>query len=239
MVKTLGLLSAVALLCSGTGCATVYPKVSVKTFGDVDLRKDQNLSELAQRAEIVPEIRVLQGALPEGISIEEDNSKIIVQPGFESRYTILGTVESDYTKEVFTKSGESSGGLLRSYLLTSTYDETWRKVLCYPQAPFKLLTLGVWNLFVPLAWPCFRKGVGADELVAVHIEYLKKGAKALGANTVIITHSGTLTTVSGNQYGVSTSIAPNASLTGFAFIDRGAEARAPNEATPPEAITNL
>jgi hypothetical protein len=207
----------IPLLFIGTvGCARLYPAVAVKTAGEDDPRKDAELSKKASKERDIPEdVRVVRGKIPEGLDIVD--GKLVVLEGYDKRYSILGTVEGDYERrrgEAFWKNG----------YWTWKYDEGWRKGLCWPQAPLKALTLGIWSMFVPLAYPCFSV-TGDEETRRINLnEALKKGGAAMGGNLVFVMGEGSLVTITVGDYGSSQSTTKAWSQHAFVLMDHGAEA---------------
>ncbi len=218
-------LLVLALAQGLVGCATLKPAVSVERFGTMDPLQSRALGEKALALEATPEdVQVVAGSLPKGLALSENNTTLAVGRGFEDRYEVVGAVEAD-----FTQVAQSAVG--RNVFWTFDYEETWRKALCYPQVPLKLLTLSMWNI-VPLQYPCFASVPGdpLDRRAAL-IERLKRGGKALGANLVVVTASGAMHYVTGNKYGVSSGVVPEMSLKGFAV-------RVKDGAPPPKRETS-
>jgi hypothetical protein len=182
--------------------------------GRVDLDRNQAVVQRAEQMKQEPDnVEIFGGKMPEGLELTEEGSKIVVAPGFENRYQVLGTVESDYSKKI-------NSAILKNLYWTWDYEETWRKALCWPQAPLKALSLGIWVL-VPTAWPCFAKIPGEEEeRQKAHLVQLKKLTAAMGGNLVVLSSSGDLqvTTINARSGAVmGQSITKDMSLKGFAL----------------------
>ena len=65
------------------------------------------------------------------------------------------------------------------------YRETWRKAVCYWQAPLEWVSLGLWSI-VPLSYPCFpsQPYLSKNELIVD----VQNAAKAAGADVVVLTY---------------------------------------------------
>ena len=220
MTKLRLLLTAVIVF--GThllGCATLDPALKVETFGVMDPAKDKQIAENA--TENAPhesnDVTVTQGEIPEGIDIQEENTKLVVKPGYENRYEVIGMVEADYMGV--------KGVVFKNLLWTwKDYDSTGRKVACYAQAPLKLLTLSIWAYF-PWAYPCMKVAPkDPADRAADLIATMKKGAAAMGGNRIIMTGSGDLTVTTVSQYGSSTSHHKTVKMRGFVVMDHGGSA---------------
>lgn len=199
------------------------PEVRVRMFGDVDLARDRALAEkiaaAVDAAGIAKEdctyksdVRVLNGSIPEGISVTEQGSQIAVAKSHAGRYRVLGSVNA---KIVWPE----SYFFRNVYWTTGDYQSVWRKALCWPQAPLKLLSAGVWNI-VPTSWPCWVVGESRDEgqRTEMLINALTIGVSEAGGNLLIITSHGstTLTTINANtgqQLGQTTT--PATAMSGF------------------------
>jgi hypothetical protein len=192
-----------------TGCATLHPLVSVTKFGEVDTSGDKSINESAKKIVDTSDVKVISGSFPEGLTLVEQSSKIVVLPGYENKYDIIGEADADYLKALKP---------LQAVFWVGEYDEPWRRNLCYPQAPLKLLTFGLWGIFSPTAWPCSEKAPSEElDRKAALIDELKKGVKAAGGNLLVIAGSTSLTVNTYNQYGshVNTSFTPMTGLKGF------------------------
>ena len=201
------------LLFFATGCAELVPGIRANRFGAFDPEANDALSTRAEARSDDPAIEVLRGSIPEGLDIVDGGSKIIVLPSHQDRYEVLGTVEADYLKN-------ASG--FRNLMWTWTYDEAWRNALCWPQAPLKLATGGVWASIVPLAYPC-NKVAPSDEkdrqIALVH--ELKKGAAEMGGDLVYLHGFSDLSVTTTHENGSSsTSVVPYMATTAFVIKRR-------------------
>lgn len=172
----LGLIIAVMLL----GCATKRYKTEITYFGDVDLDKNRLTAERAKELPWRPEpdynVRVVQGKLPEGLSISENGSKIVVSSSHEKEFEVLGLVKSSRDMD-----------FVRDYFWYAPLHEKhagFRTDYCKAQAPLKAITLGLW-FFVPLYYPCFPT-YPSDENMGNHVQELKRAAYLMGANLLVL-----------------------------------------------------
>ena len=208
---------ALLALALSSGCATLHPGMRATAFGStgtVDPERNLTVVKLAEQMKEVPaDVEVYGGKIPDGLELVEQGSKIVVASGFESEYQVLGTVESDYGKQLHL-------ALLKNIYWTWDYEETWRKALCWPQAPLKAASLGMWVL-VPTAWPCFAKIPSEEEeRQRAHLEQLKKLTAAMGGNLVVLTSTGDLTVTTVNARTgavVGQSTTKDMSMKGFAL----------------------
>lgn len=209
-------ISLSGLLC---GCATIYPQVSVRHFGSMDPDRDESVGFAANATAtqnrlggVTPNVEVISGEMPEGLALQENGNKIVIQAGAEGKYKVLGEVEADYNQA-------AAEMIWRNLWWTWAYDEGWRRVVCYPQVPLKILTLGIWA-YIPTAWPCWAMVPGDEtDRQRALVRSVKHGVAAMGGNLVIVTESGTtnVVTVSGNNYSATGVVqqVKNTSLKGF------------------------
>ncbi|MEM9695450.1 MAG: hypothetical protein AAGA56_23095, partial [Myxococcota bacterium] len=153
------------------------------------------------------------GSVPEGLELSDNGAKLTVQKGYESKYQVIGSIEADYERA-------TSGAILKNTYWTWDYDEGWRKGYCYWQVPLKIATLGIWSYVVPLHYPCFAGAPGDEQerVAAMYVE-MKRGAKLMGGNLVIVTQRGDLFVVSGNERSVSSYTVKGTSVLGFVVKD--------------------
>lgn len=242
-----GLLSTALLVlfsAASLNCATSAfpaPEVRMRLFGDVDLARDKALAEKVEQAvkeagiskedsTYESDVRVIDGSIPEGITLTEQGSQISVAKSHQARYRVLGAVNAKVTwpENYFYRN---------VYWTTGDYQSTWQKALCWPQAPLKLLTLGIWNI-VPISWPCWMIGESRDEAqrTAMLIHGLTIGVSEMGGNLLLITgHGGTTVTTinaqTGQQLGQTTT--PATAMGGFAIeVTHDAEVAPPPDAKP-------
>ena len=164
-----------------TGCATIKPSMRANAFrdGEPDLDYDESVVLKASNLEKTPNVTIYAGKFPAGISLAEAGSKVVVEKEHEGEFIVLGAIETDY-------SANMSEAYLRNLFWTWNYDETWRKWVCWPQAPLKLITLSLWNI-VPTAWPCGAKIPSEEkDRQKAHYERLKRLAAAMGGNMVMV-----------------------------------------------------
>jgi hypothetical protein len=170
---------AVVLL---SACYNPRYQHQITSFGNLDVARDK---ALAQKAEDLDwnadysDIRVLVGSTPPGIQLEDGGSRIAIDAEQASRYTVLGTATS--------KAGNVNPSLLLFWYVPPHDSEgKFRKVWCAWQAPFRALTLGVFWKMVPFDWGCGPRNTGDPSL---HERELRRMARAMGGNLVIVTGS--------------------------------------------------
>lgn len=202
-----------------SGCATVQPGLRASTFnnGTPDPDRDEEIEKRAKELKEAPDVDIFAGKIPAGLDVTEGGNKITIAQGYEGKYEILGTIESDYTKG-------NNWAAFKNLYWTWNYAEGWRKGLCWPQAPLKAATLGIWNI-LPWSWPCFASIPREEkDRQKAHLNQIKKLAAAMGADMVVLTNSGDLaiTTVNARSGAiVGHSISKNMSLKGFAVRRKG------------------
>lgn len=173
--------SLIALLLLTTSCATLKPEVAVSKFGVVDPLADKNIvDQVKQLNDEAKDVLVISGIMPEGLMLEVQSSKLVILDGYQDKYDIIGSTSADYIK---------AASKFRDLLWTYEHKD-WRKWLCYPQAPLKLVTMGFWGL-LPIQWPCTMLTPSEEHLrKAGLIEEMKKATKVSGGNLLIVTESG-------------------------------------------------
>ena len=181
----------------GSGCATLYPEVKGSYLGPGNSGSggEQGVSEAAEEMEVVDGVTIYSDEVPAGLLLEDGGATLVVAPGHESEFEILGTAEANYLREGNTV-------LFRNLFWTWDFKETWRKWYCYPQVPLKILSLGIYTLFSPWGYPCQAAApVDKSEREETLREYMMKAAKAMGGNVVIFSDYETLavTTVDGER----------------------------------------
>ncbi len=169
--------SIVALAAFSTACATIeLPQTArVNVFGEAEPGRDARLSAESASAPIDEQIEILSGRVPAGIDLRRN--EIAVLPSYTDRYEVLGTV---------TVTRGSTG--FRNFFWSHAVDQGWAKALCYPQAPLKLLTLGVWGVVSPLNWPCIYRKRPAQEAKDDSLRFaaLRRAAGVMGGNLVLV-----------------------------------------------------
>ena len=197
------------LICSG--CAALRPRIFPTTFGSSDPARDKVLAETAEDMPDTPQdVVVKKGEIPAGVDITENGSKIVIAPEASGQYQTLGSIEADYMAAL-------NEVQWRNLYWTHDY-RSWRSYLCNWQIPLKIASLGIWSVLSPLHWPCLAKMPGdvTDRQIAL-TEAVKKGAKAMGGDLVVISSSTQLDISTSDQYGrmVGFSSIKDAALKGF------------------------
>lgn len=209
MIKSQSYLVA-ALSVACVGCYAPAYRNTVHVFGSVDLERDE---QIATRAEQLAwdgdyrHVRMLIGTTPEGIGLAEGGTQIVVAPGYEDRYAVLGSATSEMP---FVR-------LQALFWYASMHDSegTFLPAWCSWQAPLRVLTLGLWSL-VPLNYPCFPSD---DPDPRLHAVELRRMASAMGGNLVIIVESKSVRV--SNQYGNAIAQHDDVSMTAYVLSDKG------------------
>lgn len=164
-----------SLLCFiATGCARLVPDVDYRSAGRADTQEDARVSDAmrkAIKARNTPSeaVAVFVDALPDGVRVA-DTGMLTIEPG--SGHQLLGKA---------TLRGRRGNFFFFAAFLD--YRETWRKGLCYWQAPLEWFTLGLWSL-VPTSYLCHA---GANPLTREEaIDDLRNAATAIGADLIIV-----------------------------------------------------
>jgi len=164
-------------LCIFSACATIRlpQEARVNVFGEARAGQNALLSESAASAGPSPSVEIISGRVPTGIDLR--GNEIAIRPNYRDRYEVLGTV---------AVTPGSTG--FRNFFWTNAVDQTWAKVLCYPQAPLKLATLGIWGVISPLNWPCIYTKRPAQEAMddAQRFAALRRAANVMGGNLVLV-----------------------------------------------------
>lgn len=63
------------------------------------------------------------------------------------------------------------------------YASAWRKAVCYPQVPLTWASLGLWQLIVPVSWPCLQPARFKLDFAWHQVRHL---AAAAGADVAIV-----------------------------------------------------
>jgi len=72
----------VASFICAAGCGTLDPALRVETFGMADPGRDAMIATTAEAYKGSPPVLVTQGEIPEGMDVQEENSKLVVLPGY-------------------------------------------------------------------------------------------------------------------------------------------------------------
>ena len=159
-----------------TACGTLKPHYVFVGAGEVDPGRDHDVVERVKEAHgdtsPPPDVKVLMNTIPEGI----DASGMTIKVEADYNHKILGTFQILPQRGMF-------------YFTAWFYDyeDTWRKGVCYWQAPLEWLTLGFWSL-VPTSYVCHPSS-GYRTKVEV-VEDVKRAAAAAGADLVIMNFLG-------------------------------------------------
>ena len=203
----------VALFVVCVGCYSPAYRDTVHVFGSVDLERDEQISVQAEKLAWDGDyrhVRMLIGTTPEGIGLAEGGTQIVVAPGYEDRYAVLGSASSELP---FVR-------LQAIFWYASMHDSegTFLPAWCSWQAPLRALTLGLWSI-VPLNYPCFPS---VDPDPRLHAIELRRMASAMGGNLVIIVESKSIRV--SNQYGSAIAQHDDVSMTAYVLSDKGAAA---------------
>lgn len=165
----------VVLLIAASGCARLVPSVNYTAAGTadpaLDREGDSTMREAIKNGTPGSEkVVVLVDATPEGVRME--GNRPVVQPGYQ--HQVLGKVSI---------AARTGGFFFIARFLD--YRETWRKALCYWQAPLEWFTLGIWSL-VPLSYPCFAGApyLGKEDA----LNDTRNAAKSVGADVAILSY---------------------------------------------------
>ncbi len=174
-----------ALATAATGCATLKPRAHAENFkfepyGELSATREQSEAfkkamastfatlEPGAATSMSKSVKILQKAMPEGVTVKEG----VISTTRESGLEVVGSFH-------FTPAGATSAWF-------GDYTSTGRKILCYPQVPLTWVTLLMWQVFIPLSYPCVaRSELPIDEGYG----YLRVAADQLRASTVVIVTS--------------------------------------------------
>lgn len=152
---------------------------------------------------------------PAGVSLA--NGKVEADP---ERYVHLGTARSfmdDTRQAAFAKS-------VFWYESMHPSHSSARDVACKVQTPLRTLTLGIWALVSPTSWFCYVLYTKKQSTnVAIHSGELRRVARAMGGNLVIMNVSAeTQSYVTGYGWnaGTGSESVPGATATGVVLLDK-------------------
>ena len=158
-----------------SACATAQYTVEATIYGEVDLARQRQISKDVHTHPWDHDypVRVVQGKLPEGLLLLDGGQTLSIEAGFESRFEILGELTSTFA--------DSPGdvGFANVYWYNDLHDShsRGRDIYCKAQAPLRLLTLGIWSIFVPFNWPCFATySAERDSNLVIHLQELRRAA---------------------------------------------------------------
>jgi len=174
------------LLAVFSACATPEYVTEISFYGAVDVERNRAASQAAQNLPWGGDypVKVIQGLLPEGLELTDGGGKLVVKDGYEERYEVLGDVVS-------THGDDPTFASFYWYADMHDMHSRGRDRYCKAQAPFRLLTLGIWSAFVPLNWPCFiQYSRDRDTNVAIHVQELRRAVHAMGGNLAVIASIG-------------------------------------------------
>ncbi|MBL9039924.1 MAG: hypothetical protein JNG84_15505 [Archangium sp.] len=175
-----------SLLVLSSGCATLHPRALGESMrfeafgeaGDVRLQHreyEKNLAAATQDLEpealvdAAPEVKIFERALPTGVTVKEG----VISASPESSFDVVGT---------FTYVPPARETNLFALVWFNDYSGVGRKILCYPQVPLEWVSLGMWGVLSPTAYPCIARGPTQDEGYGL----LRVAAKAAGASVAVI-----------------------------------------------------
>jgi hypothetical protein len=120
-----------------------------------------------------------QDPLPEGLALEDGKLRIDAV----ERYEMLGEVT------VHRSASPSELRILTAWLHAPMHVSAGegRRIYCGAQTSLRLLTLGIWTIFVPLNYPClvtYPESTGAA--MAIHVGEIRRAAVVLGGNLALV-----------------------------------------------------
>jgi hypothetical protein len=180
----------------GTGCASINFRPDVNPVGDISNDAPRDVIADGMRWQDASDVRVLQGNLPPGVAVGPDGSVTIQNP----RYQWVGNVSASPK--------EPAAANLGFWFYDYPEDQSWRKVYCGVQVPLSWVTLSLWSWLSPTYYPCRvleSNGSGdVDARKARIISTLRKAAKAVGGNLLVVTSIGGRSLTVDTGYGVTT-----------------------------------
>jgi len=229
-----GLAGVVAIAALG-GCASGPFALEVRHAGKLDPEKDERVAEEAQALPWDGDYEdiVVTNELPPGVTLEKG-----ALAARSDLFTILGDVRShmdDTRQAAFAKSVFWYESMHESH-------GSGRDVFCKVQTPLRTLTLGIFALVSPTSWPCYvlyTKKLSTN--AAIHRGELRRAARAMGGNLVILTginaEQQSYVTGYGYHSGTGSESVPGASAHAWILVDksRGKGAAAPAAPSAPPA----
>lgn len=151
-------------LLTQSSCATVRPTVEVHAFGRMDPDADQRTVDAAVKGKSpATNVQLIDTGLA---SIDRDN------------YDVLGTVL------VEEKSKNSLAW--RNVYWVNDFESRNRYTYCAVQAPFKAITLGLWNVLPP-AWFCMAANPdSSNSRLKYMLPYVRRASAAMGGDTAVL-----------------------------------------------------
>lgn len=221
-------LGFVAIALAAQGCASGPFALEVRHAGKLDPEKDERVAEAAQDLpwDAPYDDIVVTNELPEGLALEK--GALTAQ---SDKFTILGDVRSfmDDTRQV---------AFAKSVFWYESMHETHgsgRDVFCKVQTPLRTLTLGIFALVSPTSWPCYvlyTKKLSTN--AAIHRGEMRRAARAMGGNLVILTGldsvSQSYVTGYGANAGTGFESVPGGSAHGWVVIDKSRAKTTPTSA---------
>lgn len=147
------------------------PRSALEVVKTADAMDDKTASD----------VEVLVGKLPEGVAIE--GGTVRVDP---ARCELLGTVTAKTNGIV---------DFINFWFYPYVEEEAWRKGFCFWQVPLTWVTLTTWSFVSPLSYPCKVIDSGSSPAAVEArkekiMQTLRRATKAMGANLLIVTSSG-------------------------------------------------
>lgn len=221
------------MVMATSGCASGPFALEVRHAGKLDPEKDERVADEAQSLPWDGDYEdiVVTNELPPGVTLEKG-----VLSAASDRFVVLGDVRShmDDTRQVaFAKSVFWYESMHESH-------GAGRDVFCKVQTPLRTLTLGIFALVSPTSWPCYvlyTKKLSTN--AAIHRGELRRAARAMGGNLVLLTELAaeqqSYVTGYGLRTGTASESVPGASAHAWILVDksRGKGAPAPTVAPPP------
>lgn len=166
-----------------TGCANFrYDATAYNVNKDGKISKKISSEEIKAKIPYSPNlpVKVYQNDLPKGITLK--GKGIVTSKSFDRKFSYVGEVTS---KQAYWDSNMSTNRGMFWYIPLNDNHNSFRRTACAVQAPLKAITLGIWNI-VPTNWPCWGRYSKSAENLELHHTELKRAARALDGDIVVI-----------------------------------------------------
>lgn len=219
------------LALGSSGCASGPFALEVRHAGKLDPEKDERVADEAQSLPWNGDYEdiVVTTELPPGLTL--DKGALTART---DSFVVLGDVRShmDDTRQIaFAKSVFWYESMHESH-------GAGRDVFCKVQTPLRTLTLGIFALLSPTSWPCYvlyTKKLSTN--ATIHRGELRRAARAMGGNLVILTELSaeqqSYVTGYGVRTGTGSESVPGASAHAWVLVDRSRGKVAAVPSAPP------